>query len=326
MTIAKYTITEPLLDLNMDLGEGCVWDARSKRLYFVDIDLNDVYVYDPATEKYGVNHFDKNVTAIALLEDGEGLVASVEDDFAFIPPSSVPQPTQARFETPKMVPQTYDVIKTSTVTGQLTAGEARMNEGAVDPAGRFLAGTMGSGGIGTHDGRMFSLRQTRDGFDAPPVLGGITCTNGMAWFDGGRKMYFTDSWVKEIAVFDYDLAKGTMSNRRVFSDMKTPDVGYPDGLCLDVEGGVWSARWCAGKVVRLNPETAQIDVEIDIPSSWNVTCCIFGGDNLDDLYITTAKCDTDNQNPPDRTEKGKLYRISGLGYRGVERGRFKGKF
>jgi hypothetical protein len=39
----------------------------------VDIDLNDVYVYDPATDKYGVSHFEKNVTAIALLEEGEGV-------------------------------------------------------------------------------------------------------------------------------------------------------------------------------------------------------------------------------------------------------------
>jgi sugar lactone lactonase YvrE len=249
----------------------------------------------------------------------------VEDNFAFIPPGSLPQPTQARSEAPVMVNKPYEVIETATVTGKLGAKEARLNEGAVDPAGRFLAGTMGRA-IGTHDGRMFSLRQTSGGFEAPLVLDGITCTKGMAWFDDGRKMYFTDSWVKEITVFDYDLAKGAMSNRRVFSDMKTPEVGYPDGMCLDAEGGVWSARWCAGKVIRLNPETATIDVEIDLPNAWNVTCCIFGGDNLDDLYITTAKCDTDNQNPADRTEKGKLYRISGLGYRGVERGRFKGTF
>jgi sugar lactone lactonase YvrE len=137
-----------------------------------------------------------------------------------------------------------------------------------------------------------------------------------------------------------------MSNRRVFSDISATEYGYPDGLCLDNQGGVWTARWSAGKVLRLNPKTAEIDVEIDIPSSWNVTCCIFGGtsaprhvtrilssmlttapgENLDVLYITTARCSQSGDSPPDRTELGKLYCIEGLGYRGVERGRFQGTF
>lgn len=68
-----------------------------------------------------------------------------------------------------------------------------------------------------------------------------------------------------------------MSNRQVFSNLNTPDVGYPDGLCVDDQGGVWTARWAAGKVLRLNPDTAEVDVEIDLPNAWNATCCIFGG-------------------------------------------------
>lgn len=253
-------------------------------------------------------------------------MASIEDNFVFIPPASLPEPVLARNQKPEAQDdKPYQVIPTSTVTGRLKPTEARLNEGAVDPAGRFLAGTMGHA-IGTHDGRMFSLRPANGGWEAPLVLDNITCTNGMAWFDGGKKMYFTDSWVKEITIYNYDLAKGTMSNRRVFSDMKNPAVGYPDGLCTDAQGGVWTARWGAGKVLRLNPQTAKIDVEIDIPSAWNVTCCIFGGDDLEDLYITTARCDTGGENPPDRTELGKLYCIKGLGYCGVERNRFKGTF
>lgn len=68
----------------------------------------------------------------------------------------------------------------------LETGEKRFNEGMADPAGRFLAGTMGHS-HGTHDGRMFALTKGRVG--AKPVKEGITCTNGMAWIDGGRTMY-----------------------------------------------------------------------------------------------------------------------------------------
>ncbi|RSH82843.1 hypothetical protein EHS25_005833 [Saitozyma podzolica] len=266
----KYTISKPLLDLRMTLGEGCVWDSRSQRLYFVDIDLNTVYVYDPKEDKYGYSHFDKNVTAIALLEEAqEGLVASIEDNFAFIPPSSLPQPLLHRSQLPEeqgalvSAEKQYLVIPTSTVS--ILPKEARLNEGAVDPAGRFLAGTMGKE-FGSHNGRMWALQPAADGkgWDAPLVYDHITCTNGMAWTDGGKKMYFTDSWVKEIVTFDYDIEQGTMSSRKVFSDISATEYGYPDGLCLDDQGGVWTARWSAGKVLRLNPKTAEIDVEIDI--------------------------------------------------------------
>lgn len=123
----------------------------------------------------------------------------------------MPVPTLSRTQVPTeqaVAEKTYQVIPTATVTGKLKPEEARLNEGAVDPAGRFLAGTMGQG-IGTFDGRMFSLRPSWDGkgWEAPLVLEGITCTNGMAWVDGGKKMYFTDSWVKEIVTFDYDLVR-----------------------------------------------------------------------------------------------------------------------
>ncbi|KAM0747081.1 hypothetical protein T439DRAFT_367376 [Meredithblackwellia eburnea MCA 4105] len=330
MTSKKYIIDEPLLDLNMTLGEGCVWDSRSKRLFFVDIDEGRVYVYDPKSNKYGYSQYDKKVTSIALLEEQDGLIASFEDTYAYIPPSSLPVPILHSIQPPDeqesvigSARKPYQPIVVDNVV--MTAGEKRLNEGAVDPAGRFLAGTMGMH-LGTKDGRMFSLRQEAKGqFEAPVVLQGITCTNGMAWIEGGRKMIFTDSWVKEIVTFDYDLAKGSMSNRKVFSN--TQEYGYPDGLCVDSTGAVWSARWESGKVVRLDPETAEVTVEITLPTAWNATCCIFGaGETLEDLYITTARCDIDGANPPDRTELGKLYVLKKTGYKGVERNRFKGVF
>lgn len=61
------------------------------------------------------------------------------------------------------------------------------------------------------------------------------------------------------------------------------EYGYPDGLCLDDQGGIWSARWDAGKVLRINPKTGVVDVVIDLVHSWNVTCCIFGGEKAQTL-------------------------------------------
>ncbi|WOO78231.1 Regucalcin [Vanrija pseudolonga] len=306
-------------------------DSRTKRLYFVDIDLNAVYVYHPGLDKYGYSHFDKNVTAIALLASQDGLIAAIEDGFAFIPPSSLPSPILNRTDSPAAQfklgspERSYQPLSTATTIGN---GEARFNEGACDPVGRFLAGTMGKE-FGTSNARMYSLRPAAGGtWQAPLVLDGITCTNGMAWVNGGKKLVFTDSWVKEIVTFDYNVGKGTIANRGVFSNITDPKYGYPDGLCVDDQGGVWTARWAAGKVLRLNPDTAEIDVEIDLPNAWNATCCIFGGDDLEDLYITTARGtqDAGNLAPADRNEEGKLYVVKGTGYRGVDRNRFNGRF
>lgn len=98
----------------------------------------------------------------------------------------------------------YQPIPTPTIT--IAKNEARLNEGAVDPAGRFLVGTMGKE-FGSSNARMWSLRPLAEKgkWEAPLVLDRITCTNGMAWVDGGKTMYFTDSWVKEIVKFDYDV-------------------------------------------------------------------------------------------------------------------------
>lgn len=69
---------------------------------------------------------------------------------------------------------------------------------------------------------------------------------------------------------------GTMSNPRIFSTDLPGEYGWPDGLCLDTEGGVWSARWAAGKVIRLTSER-EVDVVLDFPKAWNMTSCVFGG-------------------------------------------------
>jgi sugar lactone lactonase YvrE len=107
--------------------------------------------------------------------------------------------------------------------------------------------------------------------------------------------YFTDSWVKEIVAFDYDVvggpiisglmnrkltrigakSSGKMHNRRVLSNLQ--EYGEPDGMCQDTDGGIWTCRWQAGKVMRL-PESGEVDVIIDFPTAWHMTNCVFGGE------------------------------------------------
>ncbi|TYJ51624.1 hypothetical protein B9479_007794 [Cryptococcus floricola] len=318
--VKKIVVEESLLKVQNTLGEGCVWDSRGQRLYFVDIEQNKVFTYEPSSGKRGYELFEKNITALALLENGDGLIAAVEDGFAYIPFTHLPFPPTQSLQS--LIP----AQPTPSTQVLLTAGESRFNDGAVDPAGRFLAGTMGFK-KGDVNSRMYSFQVGEEGeYSAPLVLDQITCTNGMGWTDDNKTLYFTDSWIKTIKKFDYDLATGKLANPQIFSNVDTKELGFPDGMCMDTEGGVWSARFGAGKVLRFTPK-GEIDVEIDFPSAWNMTCLIFGGEKLDELYITSAASDlTDDQpdNIAERKDGGDLFVVKGLGFTGVERNRFKG--
>jgi len=168
---------------------------------------------------------------------------------------------------------------------------------------------------------MYALEKTATDTIVKLVLDQITCTNGMGWTADGTKMYFTDSWTKEIAQFDYS-SSGELSNRRTFSLLEDDAYGEPDGLCMDSDGGAWSARWESGKVLRFNPE-GKITDEIDFPTAWNITCVVFGGDDLDELYVTTALTEYNGDfSKRERCDGGALFVVKNLGYSGVERHRF----
>ena len=111
-----------------------------------------------------------------------------------------------------------------------------------------------------------------------------------------------------------------MTNRRIFSKLDET-YGEPDGMCTDAEGGIWTARWGAGKVVRPTPN-GEIDVVINFPTAWLITCMVFGGEDLQDLYVTTAVSDYIGEDLPDRYDGGSVYVVKGLGIKGVERFRF----
>ncbi len=117
------------------------------------------------------------------------------------------------------------------------------------------------------------------------MLRDVTISNGLDWTEDGGRMYYIDTPTKSIDVFDFDAASGAIANRR--SLVQVPDrQGFPDGMTLDAEGGIWVAFWGGGVVRRYTPDGA-LDREIRLPVT-QPTSCAFGGRDLRDLYITTA--------------------------------------
>ncbi len=174
----------------------------------------------------------------------------------------------------------------------------RMNEGGCDPDGRFYCGSMG---YDQQPGAASLYRLDPDG-SVHVVLDQVTISNGLDWSPDGSLAYYVDTATHRIDAFDYDSAHG-LSNRRPFVDLSAEQL-HPDGLTVDADGGVWVALANGGAVRRYTP-AAKLDEVIELPAR-KVTACTFGGERLDQLYITTSREDVE---PGDDPLAGSLFRV-----------------
>jgi sugar lactone lactonase YvrE len=168
--------------------------------------------------------------------------------------------------------------------------DVRTNDGAADPAGRFLIGTMAYD-AGAHRGGLY-VRET-DG-SVRLLLADVTVSNGLAWAPTGDRLYYVDSATQGVDVLDYDVETGTVAHRRRLVSIPDED-GIPDGLTVDADGALWVALWGGGEVRRYSPTGAPLEtVHLPVPMA---TSCGFGGPALDTLFITTASHDRSTPDP-----------------------------
>ena len=248
---------EVVIAAGAELGEGPVWDARSSRIAWVDITAKRIHLTDPLSGATETIEVPLAVGAVAPRAVG-GFVAALQDGFWVVGDGSAERIATIAEARPGL----------------------RFNDGKCDPAGRFWAGTMahaappGAGGL---------YRLDRDG-SATLVLDGVTISNGLAWSQDGRTMYYIDTPTQRIDAFSYILETGEIGDRRPEVHIP-PEAGAPDGMTVDVEGGLWVALWGGGAVHRyLN---GRLDRVIELPVSQPTSCC-FGGADMDELYITSA--------------------------------------
>jgi D-xylonolactonase len=176
----------------------------------------------------------------------------------------------------------------------------RFNDVIADPEGRVYAGTIGrtdeSGGL---------YRIELDG-SVSCLWKGTGCANGMAFSGDLRRFYWTCSTSRKLYVYDYERRTGALENRRLLYSAPA-DEGIPDGLAIDENDELWSARWDGSAVLRLSPDGRLLErIELPVPMVSSVT---FGGPDRDTLYVTTAGGWEPN------TANGTLYRLA-AGVRG----------
>ncbi len=241
------------------LGEGPVWDAADQALYWVDIPESRVHriAADGSLTSWDVG---QPVGAVVPRASG-GLVAAVRDGFAALDPASGQLTMLAEVEQDRP--------------------ENRMNDGACDRAGRFYAGTMAD----DERPEAGALYRLDPDLSVTRLLTGVGVSNGIGWSPDERFMYYTDSHAHRVDVFDYDPATGAIDGRRPFAAVGQGDVA-PDGLTVDADGGVWVAVWGGYAVLRHDPGGRVLGA-LNLPAA-RVSSCVFGGPDLDRLYITTA--------------------------------------
>ncbi len=276
---------EQIADYACVTGEGPLWHPEEQRLYWVDIPPGKIFRYDPATGQH--EQFYQGSEAIGgftFQEDGSLLLFGARGAIGILRDGEV----------------------TAIIPEIAEEADGRFNDVIAAPGGRVFCGTMPTD---THAGRLYRLDP--DG-TLTTLLEGVTVSNGLGFTPDRRGIYHTDTSKKTITLFDFDEATGAISNARSFLDLNGKgEEGMPDGMTVDVEGCVWSARWDGGVLVRYAPDGREL-LRVAFPAR-KVSSAVFGGPDYADLYVTTAGGHDKASNGPGA---GALFRLR-PGVRGV---------
>lgn len=276
---------EPTLiaDYQCLTGEGPMWHEQEQRLYWTDIPTGRMFRYDPATGEHEQFYDGDVVGGYTIQEDGALLL----------------------FMERGTIKLWRDGVLTTVLEELPDEAESRFNDVIADPVGRVYCGTMSTP---TRKGRLYRLDV--DG-TITQIVDGIGTSNGMGFTLDRQQMYHTDTRGPAIYLYDYAQETGEISNQRTFVQVAGGEVGRPDGMTVDAEGYVWSARWDGGRLVRHKPSGAE-DMTIFFPAK-KVSSVTFGGPDYTDMYITTAGGD---KKAEDGEGAGALFHLN-LGIRGL---------
>ncbi len=266
---------ELIADYQCVVGEGPLWHPQEQKVYWCDIMTGRMFRYDPQTGEHEQFYSGDVVGGFTFQDDGAILL--------FMARGAVKIWRDGQLET--IIDEISD------------ERETRFNDVFADPAGRVFCGTMP-----TKDrlGRLYRLDPDRT---LTLLLEGIRTSNGMGLTLDHKQLYYTDSGAKKIYLFDYDQATGAITNQRIFFDSGNEE-GVPDGMTVDAEGNVWSARWDGWRLTQFSPEGKELQ-RIAFPAK-KVSSVIFGGPDYTDMYVTTAGGDKKDENGPGA---GALFRV-----------------
>lgn len=277
------------------LGEGPVWDSGTESLLWVDIPKREVHRFKPDAGVDEVNYMSSMVSAVAP-RIGGGLVMAMESCIAVSDTWGGEPRVLAR---PSMFPK-----------------DGRFNDGACDGQGRFWVGSLTE----SRSAGVSALYCVEPNGRLVEALRGVTVSNGLGWSPDGRVLYYVDTPTLGVDAFDFEPTTGGLSNRRRVVTIEE-GLGRPDGLCVDIEGGIWVSLIFGAAVHRYLPN-GRLDQRVELPVV-KVTSCAFGGPGLETLYVTSASVGLSSQELSTQPNAGDIFCLT-PGVTGVPMGQFGG--
>lgn len=284
-----------LIDLNATLGEGALWDYRSNRLLFVDIEEGILYAWYPESQTLDSFAMGQKIGTVVPASNGDLLVALKDGIYSFNP--------DTRIKTLRLAPES-------------AFPDNRFNDGKCSPEGRFWVGSMSLYGKRSQ-GNLYSIEGD---FSYRLQIDSVTISNGIVWSSDTSMMYYTDTPVRKIAAYSYQPSTGDIRFQR-YAIVIPDSMGAPDGSTIDADGNVWVALWGGSAVACYNPHSGKLLRTVHVPAR-NVTSCAFGGADLDILFITTASAGKDSEQKARFPNAGDIFWVK-PGVKGVKAAYFQ---
>ncbi|GAB6394744.1 MAG: Gluconolactonase [Bacteroidales bacterium] len=275
---AKGVQPELVYKAEATTGEGAIWHPGRKSLFWVDIEGKTLYEFLPEKKNCRQWTFDRMATTV-VPETENTVIVALQNEIIRL--------------------NLTDNVRTSVAKIDDAGGKYRFNDGKCDPEGRLWVGTMVLDGQAGATAALYTIdSQGR----VTERLAGVTTSNGIVWTADKQYMYYNDTPTGRVARYRYDAATGNVTYDGIAVVME-PGTGGPDGMTIDRDGNLWVAQWGGYGVYCYNPLTGKLINKVETPAP-NVASCAFGGENMDILYITTARAGLSE-------EKLKAYPLSG---------------
>lgn len=284
------------VDIENELGEGVVWNEQTASVWWTDIERSNLFEYH-----YGSGRLNKwdtpyRVGCFGFIENDDRLIVAFDCGIAFF----------------DLTNGNIDWLYGPTVL----ADGLRFNDGKIDPFGRFWAGTMVEDpSVANESGSLFSICPHQAPIEH---ISDITTSNGLCWSVDGLVMYHADSPRQTIWRYRYDPVQNMLCDKKIFA--KLGKGMFPDGSTVDSDGGVWNAQWGGSQIVRYREDGEQslvLKVPVDLPS-----CVAFGGEDLDLLFVTSARVALSKERLMKRPKSGSLL-IYKTNFKGLPANRLK---
>jgi sugar lactone lactonase YvrE len=241
-------------------GEGPIWDPEKQQLYWTDCVGLKVYRYNWESKTRECIRDGLEANGIALDRSGGFVVTNNSGIWKWDGGAEL-----------------------RLIAAEVNGSRCQMNDCIAGPQGRLISGSWFYKPDSNYElGKLISIE---DDGTARILDEGFHLANGLGFSPDARTLYFTDSVARQIFAYDYDVAGGVASNRRIFVAVPKTE-GLPDGLTVDAEGFVWSAQWYGQRVVRYDPD-GKLERYIDTPAK-QTSSLAFGGPDLTDIFITSA--------------------------------------